>query len=423
MGEAAARLQREAEAWRLPASPASVRHQAVALLHVERMLPVLLDGHAGSTWTEHHTSGLLDREDLKLPARSSSLVARLRERLLHAALAECLETAGAQGLACGACARAAFSSHGWVEVYHRWAERLKAAGREHDVRATYEVAVSRGVWQHHLQRPNDLYVPGLRSQPFWDAAEVPVARELEAAFPAILREYRALRADAERGSWTAVFDQPLLLKGDWTDFKLVENGKRPTNTRIRIQLGLEVGRCLIFDDSFEHEVEHSGPDARVVLIADLWHPDFGEALRQRHLHGRHRRRYEGALRRGGAGAYGEATAAEGPNYEPHRVDPVEVRFLEEELRGLEEVREAVATIHLDALSGEQTLVAYVECASDLRGTAANDACGRCAERLKPYGLSFLVLAVPEWPRAADGSIDRERLPPPPPELLAGVCGR
>ena len=34
------------------------------------------------------------------------------------------------------------------------------------------------------------------------------------------------------------------------------------------------GRCLIFDDSFEHEVWHEGDSDRVVLICDLWHPDL-----------------------------------------------------------------------------------------------------------------------------------------------------
>ncbi|MDJ0679747.1 MAG: aspartyl/asparaginyl beta-hydroxylase domain-containing protein [Xenococcaceae cyanobacterium MO_167.B52] len=34
------------------------------------------------------------------------------------------------------------------------------------------------------------------------------------------------------------------------------------------------GKCLILDDSFEHEVEHNGDKRRVVLIIDCWHPDL-----------------------------------------------------------------------------------------------------------------------------------------------------
>ena len=64
----------------------------------------------------------------------------------------------------------------------------------------------------------------------------------------------------------------------------------PSNFRLRCHLGLVVppnvrircaneirewkaGQCLIFDDSFEHEVWHDGAEDRVVLICDLWHPD------------------------------------------------------------------------------------------------------------------------------------------------------
>ena len=63
----------------------------------------------------------------------------------------------------------------------------------------------------------------------------------------------------------------------------------PSNFRLRCHLGLIVpdncmirvgeevrawraGECLVFDDSFEHEVWHNGTSDRVVLIADMWHP-------------------------------------------------------------------------------------------------------------------------------------------------------
>ncbi len=64
----------------------------------------------------------------------------------------------------------------------------------------------------------------------------------------------------------------------------------PTNLRVRCHLGIsvpdgdcairvggetrhwEAGRCLVFDDHFEHEAwNHTGED-RIVLIVDLWHP-------------------------------------------------------------------------------------------------------------------------------------------------------
>lgn len=63
------------------------------------------------------------------------------------------------------------------------------------------------------------------------------------------------------------------------------------NLRVRIHLGITVpkhtgirvgsetrtwveGRCLAFEDSFEHEVWNQSDARRIVLIADLWHPDL-----------------------------------------------------------------------------------------------------------------------------------------------------
>lgn len=38
----------------------------------------------------------------------------------------------------------------------------------------------------------------------------------------------------------------------------------------------EEGRCLLFDDSFEHEVVHDGTEVRIVLLIRFWHPDLPE---------------------------------------------------------------------------------------------------------------------------------------------------
>lgn len=65
------------------------------------------------------------------------------------------------------------------------------------------------------------------------------------------------------------------------------------NLRVRIHLGISVpercairvgheartwreGRCLAFEDSFEHEVWNQSATRRIVLIADLWHPDLSD---------------------------------------------------------------------------------------------------------------------------------------------------
>ena len=71
----------------------------------------------------------------------------------------------------------------------------------------------------------------------------------------------------------------------------------PSNYRLRCHLGVQVpagarirvgdetrpwvqGKVLVFDDSFEHEVWHDGPEDegdRIVLICDIWHPDLDVA--------------------------------------------------------------------------------------------------------------------------------------------------
>lgn len=63
----------------------------------------------------------------------------------------------------------------------------------------------------------------------------------------------------------------------------------PSNMRLTCHLGIigcqdvditvggktrlyENGKCIIFDDSFKHEVMHRGTELRVTLMLDLWHP-------------------------------------------------------------------------------------------------------------------------------------------------------
>jgi aspartyl/asparaginyl beta-hydroxylase (cupin superfamily) len=49
----------------------------------------------------------------------------------------------------------------------------------------------------------------------------------------------------------------------------------------------ELGRCIIFDDSFLYEVWNESDEDRVVLVVDLWHPDLSE-LEVALLEGLHR---------------------------------------------------------------------------------------------------------------------------------------
>lgn len=485
-----AQLQLQGEEWRLPSTVEVASHQETAMVGMQRLLPVLLEAHARGAWTEHHTSGLLDREDALLPPRSPQLVQRLRDRIFYYSLGESLRRAGAAALACGAFARAALTSCGWTEAYHAWDECLEAAGQAKIARGVHELAVRRGVWRHAAQRPNDLYLRGLRAQAIWDPRTVPEASELEAAYKDILAEYRGFctAADGGEGAWTPIADRPLLVAGDWRDVKLIENGKwhavncarcprtmrvildrcpeiasqvkgslifsrlaggtvirphcGPTNCRLRIHLALEVpegessirvgterlkweeGKCIVFDDSFEHEVVHPGKRPRVVLIADIWHPELTECARRRHLHGRHLRRYEGALAARAAwhsSGLGEESVAEA--YEAHRIASTEVRYLEGILRRqVPELVEVATTVHVDE-AGRQTLIVYVECVAGVdSANETNSVCDRCAQacarEIEPFGgLASLVLAVSALPRGQQGKVDRDRLPEPPFALL------
>lgn len=39
------------------------------------------------------------------------------------------------------------------------------------------------------------------------------------------------------------------------------------------------GKCLVFDDCYEHEVWNKTEGERVLLLFDLWHPDLVEEVR------------------------------------------------------------------------------------------------------------------------------------------------
>ena len=40
---------------------------------------------------------------------------------------------------------------------------------------------------------------------------------------------------------------------------------------------LEEGKCIIFDDSFNHEAWYDGTQTRINLIVDFWHPELTDA--------------------------------------------------------------------------------------------------------------------------------------------------
>lgn len=193
------------------------------------------------------------------------------------------------------------------------------------------------------QRPN-FFLPGLTARPFWDAAQFAGARQLEAAAPLIRDELLRLRQSSVFGPEP---ESDLVAEGLWAQFDFSIDGRKleencalcpettrvldsleeaqgcdlmlfsanvpgthlrphcgPHNARLRCHLALlvpegcslrvgtevrtwEEGRCVLFDDSFEHEVWNRGQGTRVVLLVDFWHPELTaiEKLAFQHLSG------------------------------------------------------------------------------------------------------------------------------------------
>ena len=172
--------------------------------------------------------------------------------------------------------------------------------------------------------------PGLRSMPWYEPQQFQLVRDLEAAADKIAAELRALSGsgfhdEAEEidrtGRWSVLFlyragqkngdncrrlpETVAVIEANRTArslaggayFSVLAPGTRvaphegPTNMRLRCHLGIDVpdgcalrvsgethtwqeGRCVVFDDTFTHEVWNTSDRERVVLVVDLWHPDL-----------------------------------------------------------------------------------------------------------------------------------------------------
>jgi aspartate beta-hydroxylase len=101
----------------------------------------------------------------------------------------------------------------------------------------------------------------------------------------------------------------------------------PTNLRLRCHLAIAVpdgdcairvgtqtepwreGRCLVFDDFYDHEAWNHTAEDRIVLIVDLWHPGLSDA-EVRLLEGLHAYTYRHARRLSRYWSSNEAAARE-----------------------------------------------------------------------------------------------------------------
>jgi len=183
-----------------------------------------------------------------------------------------------------------------------------------------------------LQRPG-LYIPGIPARAWHEAAEIEGVQALERAADTIRiellaaiekrRGFQQHRVDKDLGrdgKWNALYlrQDPLSFSdnralcpetvrlvdamprlGEIVMFSALTPGAHiephagPWNARLTVHLGLVVpdgcefrvgsesrrwreGKCLVFDDSFEHEVWNRSDSTRVVLLLDVWHPDLTE---------------------------------------------------------------------------------------------------------------------------------------------------
>jgi hypothetical protein len=181
-----------------------------------------------------------------------------------------------------------------------------------------------GPWMDHY--------PGLHARPWHDPRRFALARALERSARQIRKELQALDPDrfedegqdigrvgrwrvlmlSERGrrhdaicrlcpTAAAVLEEqgPALCLNGVAYFSCLDPRTRiaphrgPTNLRLRCHLGIEVprdcglevggvtggwqvGRCVVFDDSLEHAAWNESDRRRVVLVADVWHPDLSD---------------------------------------------------------------------------------------------------------------------------------------------------
>ena len=216
-------------------------------------------------------------------------------------------------------------------VLNRFGQSLELVGNSNLKNSLYEIGVKNGVWPSKLQRPEMDYSRDLTSRPWHNSNQFSFVQILEEKYTVMKEElYNILSMNHTMfgtenenlnafsgGDWTALiiksahgystFSSHLprttqILQSISEEFLLVKYSSLkpgthirphtgPSNKRLRahfcithtggarMRVGEEwrtwrEGEVLILDSSFEHEVIHNGKDTRIVLILDIWHPDY-----------------------------------------------------------------------------------------------------------------------------------------------------
>ena len=181
--------------------------------------------------------------------------------------------------------------------------------------------------RENIDRPLMGFYPGLTARPWWDPAEFELVAELEKMSDAIIAEFlmmdrRMFAPSSDRISRSGAHDVCILFEhgrrnadvavhcpvttkivemyrtvGGRVYFERIGPALRgaphrsSTNVRLRCNLGLTPStgsgitvdklperlrqrRCLVFDESFEHEQWNRSDGESAALVIDIWHPDL-----------------------------------------------------------------------------------------------------------------------------------------------------
>lgn len=209
------------------------------------------------------------------------------------------------------------------------------SGKTREAREVACFAADHGIWVRPDQRPL-YFVPGLIAKPVHDASTFAIARYFDQSGSTIRDE--VLSGGGQAGDGLLPMEEALVDRGTWNVLSFYEDGVRNadacarfprtaklidtapvdlsragvvalswlspgthilphcglTNARLRLHYPLsvddgaqmrvgdsmirwELGRTVVFDDSFEHEIWHDGKKPRLVLLADFFHPELSEA--------------------------------------------------------------------------------------------------------------------------------------------------
>jgi aspartyl/asparaginyl beta-hydroxylase (cupin superfamily) len=219
--------------------------------------------------------------------------------------------------------------------YSSLIESLMASGDEPQARECAALAVRHGLWKDPWQRPV-LFDPRLPQVPVYDdLSRFWFSSYLQQHFLTMREELLEVTRRTSAGFEAVDRHAPLVGAGGWNAAVFYEGGVRraeactafprtaavvagmpdaiacggvvmlswlapgthlvahcgPTNSRLRVHFGLCVpdgasirvgqrvvtwqeGQCLVFDDSFEHEVWNRASTPRVVLMFDIFHPNL-----------------------------------------------------------------------------------------------------------------------------------------------------